>query len=320
MECIPVSKRGHYVSWLEIAEKLPTSQDVAEFYLAIDRYAFRGEEPVFTSQLVELVFIAIKPIIDADINRRNGGAPVANTNAKKGPTCRKCKSYRKCLKEEKTGEICAKFEYSRQYTEESTVNNTTEPTNNPSELSTGETINHTKTTKTNNVNVNVNDKVKVVEVGSVDLVQNGSGAVDNSTDSTLQQDNINVWLDNNYPGINEKTKDKLKDDIPEDLQSADYLEFVDSQIKIKYQDKSKPQQTKLFIKALLWDDIQRRYKSQKSTKQPPRKKSTIPKHPTTCAQCGKRLTKIGGLAAYYCKPCKITYELDEVTKEWACVL
>ena len=69
-----IQKAAHYRSWYEVAKKISDPEDRLMFYEAIDAYRFDGVEPEGLSPLVDILWTAIKPSIDADIDRRCEGA------------------------------------------------------------------------------------------------------------------------------------------------------------------------------------------------------------------------------------------------------
>ena len=69
-----VSKCGHYRSWYDVARKLKSPEDRLAFYDALDAYRFDGIEPENLPPIVDILWTAIKPNIDADINSRVSGA------------------------------------------------------------------------------------------------------------------------------------------------------------------------------------------------------------------------------------------------------
>lgn len=78
-----ISKAAFYTSYYEAAHKLRTNEERHEFYDALLDYIFTEKEPVNVSYNVDLILTAILPIADADLKRKNGGAPQGNDNAKK---------------------------------------------------------------------------------------------------------------------------------------------------------------------------------------------------------------------------------------------
>ena|GEM_PF-3892980 len=82
-----ISKAAHYRSWYETAKKIKDPLERVAFYDALDAYRFDGIEPDGLSELVDILWTAVKPSVDADINRRKsgakGGAPKNNANARK---------------------------------------------------------------------------------------------------------------------------------------------------------------------------------------------------------------------------------------------
>lgn len=78
-----VEKAAHYRSFYEVAKKIRTDEARLAFYMAIDAYRFDGIEPENLPFEADLAFTAIKANIDADLGRKNGGAPVGNQNARK---------------------------------------------------------------------------------------------------------------------------------------------------------------------------------------------------------------------------------------------
>lgn len=69
-----VSKVGHYRSWYEVARKLKDPADRLAFYDALDAYRFEGVVPENLPPIVDILWTAIKPNIDADITCRISGA------------------------------------------------------------------------------------------------------------------------------------------------------------------------------------------------------------------------------------------------------
>ena len=69
-----INKAGHYRTFYEVAKKLTDPKDRLAFYDALDAYRFDGIEPAGLSPLVELVWIAIRPNVDADIQNKLTGA------------------------------------------------------------------------------------------------------------------------------------------------------------------------------------------------------------------------------------------------------
>jgi hypothetical protein len=80
-----ISKAGIYRSYYEAALKLATDKDRLSFYSGLFEYIFDGEIKTKLTHEADLVLTAILPNIDADIRRKNGGAPAGNSNAKKQP-------------------------------------------------------------------------------------------------------------------------------------------------------------------------------------------------------------------------------------------
>lgn len=81
-----ISKAGFYKNWFEIANSLTDSNERLMFYEMIFNYYFLGVEPQEEMTfLLKTVFLAVKANIDADLNRKKGGAPVGNNNAEKQP-------------------------------------------------------------------------------------------------------------------------------------------------------------------------------------------------------------------------------------------
>ena len=78
-----IQKAAQYRSFYETAKKIKDAESRLAFYDALDAYRFEGIEPENLPFAADLAFTAIKPFIDADVNRKNGGAPKGNTNAKK---------------------------------------------------------------------------------------------------------------------------------------------------------------------------------------------------------------------------------------------
>ena len=80
-----IQKAAQYRSFYETAKKIKDPESRLAFYDALDAYRFEGIEPDNLPFAADLAFTAIKPFIDADVNRKNGGAPKGNSNAKKQP-------------------------------------------------------------------------------------------------------------------------------------------------------------------------------------------------------------------------------------------
>lgn len=80
-----IQKAAQYRSFYETAKKIKDPESRLAFYDALDAYRFEGIEPENLPFAADLAFTAIKPFIDADVNRKNGGAPKGNSNAKKQP-------------------------------------------------------------------------------------------------------------------------------------------------------------------------------------------------------------------------------------------
>lgn len=78
-----IQKAAQYRSFYETAKKIKDPESRLAFYDALDAYRFEGIEPENLPFAADLAFTAIKPFIDADVNRKNGGAPKGNSNAKK---------------------------------------------------------------------------------------------------------------------------------------------------------------------------------------------------------------------------------------------
>lgn len=78
-----IQKAAQYRSFYETAKKIKDAESRLAFYDALDAYRFEGIEPENLPFAADLAFTAIKPFIDADVNRKNGGAPKGNSNAKK---------------------------------------------------------------------------------------------------------------------------------------------------------------------------------------------------------------------------------------------
>lgn len=78
-----IQKAAQYRSFYETAKKIKDAESRLAFYDALDAYRFEGVEPENLPFAADLAFTAIKPFIDADVNRKNGGAPKGNSNAKK---------------------------------------------------------------------------------------------------------------------------------------------------------------------------------------------------------------------------------------------
>lgn len=78
-----IQKAAQYRSFYETAKKIKDAESRLAFYDALDAYRFEGIEPENLPFAADLAFTAIKPFIDADVNRKNGGAPKGNLNAKK---------------------------------------------------------------------------------------------------------------------------------------------------------------------------------------------------------------------------------------------
>ena len=78
-----IQKAAHYRSFYEVAKKITSTKARLAFYEALDAYRFEGAEPENLPVQADIAFTAIKPILDADIDRKAGGAPAGNSNAKK---------------------------------------------------------------------------------------------------------------------------------------------------------------------------------------------------------------------------------------------
>ena len=78
-----ISKAAHYRSFYESARKLKNPEARLAFYDALDAYRFDGVEPENLPFEADLLFTAIRSIVDADLARKNAGAPKGNQNAKK---------------------------------------------------------------------------------------------------------------------------------------------------------------------------------------------------------------------------------------------
>ena len=136
-----ITKAAHYRSFYDIAKKIKNPDARLAFYEALDAYRFDGVEMQDLPYEVELVFTAIKPLLDADSDRKNGGAPAGNSNAsKKQP--------------ENNGKTTAK---QPKTTAETTENNGKNNQKQPEITVVFE--------ETNNVNDNENDNVKENEDG-----------------------------------------------------------------------------------------------------------------------------------------------------------
>ena len=152
-----ISKAGFYRNWYEIAKDFETAEERLAFYDMIFEYFFEGKEPekqTIGSGLYRL-FMSVKANIEADIERRNGGAPEGNNNARKGKSCRKCVYRKSCSNASRAtnAELCPDFKY-------------------PSECNMPKTTqNNPKQPKTNNVNVN--DNVNVNENVNDNVNENG---------------------------------------------------------------------------------------------------------------------------------------------------
>lgn len=70
-----IAKANHYRSYYEVAKKITNPEARLAFYDAIDAYRFEGELPENLPFEADLAFTAIKANIDADVNRKQGGAP-----------------------------------------------------------------------------------------------------------------------------------------------------------------------------------------------------------------------------------------------------
>ena len=78
-----ISKANRYRSYFEVAQKITSPEARLAFYEAVDFYTFKGIEPENLPIEADIAFTAIKPNIDADLNRKHAGAPAGNQNAKK---------------------------------------------------------------------------------------------------------------------------------------------------------------------------------------------------------------------------------------------
>lgn len=77
-----ISKGCFYRNWYEMANLIQDEHLRLQFYEMITKYMYEGIEPESTNPLY-ITFLGIKPNIDADIKRKDGGAPFGNQNAKK---------------------------------------------------------------------------------------------------------------------------------------------------------------------------------------------------------------------------------------------
>lgn len=91
-----ISKAGHYRSWYEAARKLKDPAERLAFYDALDAYRFDGKEPEGLPPLADLLWTAIKPNVDADLESRLAGSSGGRGN-KKGA----CGATERALSEEK---------------------------------------------------------------------------------------------------------------------------------------------------------------------------------------------------------------------------
>ena len=122
-----------YGSYLDAVDKLKSGNDKLELFYAIARYGLDQKKPKFDSELAEMAWVFIEPLLNANyqnyINGSKGGAPVGNKNAKK-----------------------------------TTQNNPKQPKNNPKQGNVNEKDNVNDNVKDNvNANVNANDNVNVNE-------------------------------------------------------------------------------------------------------------------------------------------------------------
>lgn len=77
-----ISKAGHYRSWYEAARKLRDPEERLAFYDALDAYRFDGVEPEGLPPLADLLWTAIKPNVDADLESRLAGSSGGRGNKK----------------------------------------------------------------------------------------------------------------------------------------------------------------------------------------------------------------------------------------------
>ena len=66
-----IQKAGHYRSFFDVAKKIKNPEARLAFYDALDAYRFEGIEPENLPLEADIAFTAIKPIIDADLKRKN---------------------------------------------------------------------------------------------------------------------------------------------------------------------------------------------------------------------------------------------------------
>lgn len=84
-----IGKASFYKNWYDIANSIEDKNERLSFYEMIFNYYFSENEPAEnTSFLLKSLFIALRANIDADINRKKGGAPVGNKNANKEKQCK----------------------------------------------------------------------------------------------------------------------------------------------------------------------------------------------------------------------------------------
>jgi len=77
-----ISKAGHYRSWYEAARKLRDPEERLAFYDALDAYRFDGVEPEGLPPLADLLWTAIRPNVDADLESRLAGSSGGRGNKK----------------------------------------------------------------------------------------------------------------------------------------------------------------------------------------------------------------------------------------------
>lgn len=78
-----LQKASHYRSFFETAQKIKDPESRLAFYDALDLYRFEGKIPENLPFAADLAFTAVKCFIDADKERKCGGAPKGNQNARK---------------------------------------------------------------------------------------------------------------------------------------------------------------------------------------------------------------------------------------------
>lgn len=295
-----ISKAGHYRSWYDAAKKLADPKERLAFYDALDAYRFDGVEPEGLPPLADLLWTAIKPNVDADLESRLAGASGGRGN-RKDPCGAPFKESETVLME-KEKQPLEKSESMEKETEKGALN----PPKGGFLDSEKGAFEKSESDVDDDVDVDVDEDVEE--------------DADDDARATADVDSVSSWLDSHGLGMGKKESSLITASLAIRKLDTEYLDYVLEYVSAKsYRPRdgtesasfmSMPEGNRkgLFLSAVTqWKDIEQGF-FRKSA----RASTSSPSPPERCPVCGEKVFLKGGVAL--CVKCNAY--LDHADGKW----